>query len=587
MRKQDYPPYYQMLIKLGLGIIGGVVHIFCLPVLASSDAIDSSMDSVALSNSTMTGLSEHLADGLELPTAVTSERDVFDRNEVDCQRFSTGVIAQLEPTFSNAVSWQFELADLSEQKPRALSVQASRRLESQTESLKADWETEPLLVDSDCERSDSEPLNSEPLNSELLSLDQLNANALSDPLEEGDSDVSAIARNTADLDVTGETATEPATLVEVPVLTYDILEVSAAIEQGLEPKPTAIEETNATAAKSAVDPQAADRAIATSTGGTAADLFAPPAATNMQIWPAARLSATPNEPDLLSEILGQAGSGAETLPVLDEELGTLRLIQLRSRENEDLGILRILRTAAAVPPPPPIPVAFLTGRLGFVDVDNVFRSDIRVDEQVYQAGVGLYLAPRISENTSLYGVIETNIARYNDFSAINYNEVQLQVGLRQRLSPRTYAQIGWRNQRLYSPGYREKLFGAQYIDTLISHRSILTPKTWLDSFYQVRLGFADPESASRFRQTFTLSLNYGVSRDFRTSLLYQLDFDDYTQIARYDTYQQVLGVVSYNITPESRISVFGGTRFGRSSSSSINLDDTFYGAGLNVNVSLF
>ena len=35
MRKQDYPPYYQMLIKLGLGIIGGVVHIFCLPVLAN------------------------------------------------------------------------------------------------------------------------------------------------------------------------------------------------------------------------------------------------------------------------------------------------------------------------------------------------------------------------------------------------------------------------------------------------------------------------------------------------------------------------------------------------------------------------
>ncbi|MGB5914322.1 MAG: hypothetical protein WBG63_05625 [Phormidesmis sp.] len=535
MRKQDYPPYYQMLIKLGLGIIGGIVHIFCLPVLANSDSVDSSLYSVEPINLTITGLSEQLADSPELSAAVTSERDVFDRNEVDYRRFRTGAIAKPEPTFSNAVSWQSELADSLEQMPRAVAVQASRRFsEPQKELLKAGWEIEPLLADSECERPDSEPFNSE-----LLNLDQL--------------------------------------------------EISAAIEQGLEIEPTAIEETDATAAKSAVDTQTADLAIATSTDGTAADLFAPPAAaaTDMQIRPATHLSATPNEPDLLSEILGQAGAETETLPVLDEELGTLRLIQLRSRENEDLGILRILRTAAAVPPPPPIPVAFLTGRLGFVNVDNVFRSDIRIDEQVYQAGVGLYLAPRISENTSLYGVIETNIARYNDFSAINYNEVQLQVGLRQRLSPRTYAQIGWRNQRLYSPGYREKLFGAQYIDTLISHRSVLTPKTWLDSFYQVRLGFADPESASRFRQTFTLSLNYGISRDFRTSLLYQLDFDDYTQIARYDTYQQVLGVVSYNITPESRISVFGGTRFGRSSSPDINLDDTFYGAGLNVNVSLF
>ncbi|MEL6777741.1 MAG: hypothetical protein AAFO06_10835, partial [Cyanobacteria bacterium J06597_16] len=131
------------------------------------------------------------------------------------------------------------------------------------------------------------------------------------------------------------------------------------------------------------------------------------------------------------------------------------------------------------------------------------------------------------------------------------------------------------------------LFSVSYIDTLISHRSILNSKTWLDSFYQARLGFADPDTASRFRQTFSLSFNHSINQDLRTSLLYQLDFDDYTQVSRYDTYQQLLGIVSYRITPESRISVFGGTRFGRSSSPGVNLDDTFYGAGLNVSVPLF
>ena len=85
----------------------------------------------------------------------------------------------------------------------------------------------------------------------------------------------------------------------------------------------------------------------------------------------------------------------------------------------------------------------------------------------------------------------------------------------------------------------------------------------------------------------TLSLNYGVTRDLRTSLLYQLDFDDYTQVSRFDTYQQVLGVISYDLTPESRVSLFGGTRFGRSSTRGVNLNDTFYGAGLNVSVPLF
>ena len=103
----------------------------------------------------------------------------------------------------------------------------------------------------------------------------------------------------------------------------------------------------------------------------------------------------------------------------------------------------------------------------------------------------------------------------------------------------------------------------------------------------MRQFFADTKRASLVRPTVSLSLNYGVTRELRTSLLYQLDFDDYTQIPRYDTYQQILGIVSYNLTPESRISLIGGTRFGRSSESRINLDDTFYGAGLHVSVPLF
>ncbi|MEL7356010.1 MAG: hypothetical protein AAFN40_05570 [Cyanobacteria bacterium J06560_6] len=314
----------------------------------------------------------------------------------------------------------------------------------------------------------------------------------------------------------------------------------------------------------------------------------------------ANSSANRRRLDLLSGILADEGVVAQVLPVLDEELGTLRMVQLRSRENEELGILRLMQTAEATLPTgklPAAPVAILGGRLGFVNVENVFRSTERIQEQVYQSGLSLYLFPRLSEDTSLYAIADTNVARYNTFSDINdpasrgirldYNEIQLQAGVRHRLLPRTYAQLGWRNQRLYSPGYREKLFGVNYIDALVSHRSIVNPKVWVDSFYQMRLGFADPEDSSRFRQTFTLSLNYGVTQDLRASLLYQLDFDDYTQINRYDTYQQLLGIVSYNITPESRISFFGGTRFGRSSAPNIDLDDTFYGAGLNVSVPLF
>lgn len=277
----------------------------------------------------------------------------------------------------------------------------------------------------------------------------------------------------------------------------------------------------------------------------------------------------------------------QTSSPLDEDLGTLQVQPVRSRETEELGILQLLQTAQARAPRPAPPIAFLTARTGYFSSENIFRSDPGLSEQIYQSGLSFYLSPRLSERTSLYVIAETNIAQYENLSRISYNDLGIQVGLRQRLFSRTYAQIGWRNQQLYSRGYQDKLFDVNAIDTLISYRSILNNKMWLDSFYQARLGFASPSSASRFHQTLTLSLNYGVTRNLRSSLIYQLDFDKYTQEPRFDTYHQILGVISYNINETSRISLFGGTRFGRSSAPEVSLEDTFYGAGLNVSLPLF
>ena len=272
---------------------------------------------------------------------------------------------------------------------------------------------------------------------------------------------------------------------------------------------------------------------------------------------------------------------------LDEELGILQVKPVRSRDTEELGILQLLQTAQARAPQPTPPIAFLTVRTGYFSSENIFRSDPSLSEEVYQTGLSFYLSPRLSDRTSLYVIAETNVVRYEKLSRVSYNDLGIQVGLRQRLFPRTFVQVGWRNQQLYSRGYRDKLFNINAIDALISHRSILSNKIWLDSFYQARWGFTSPSTGSRFRQTLTLSLNYGVTRNLRGSLIYQLDFDDYTQVPRFDTYHQLLGVVSYNVNETSRVSLFGGTRFGRSSVSEVSLEDTFYGAGLNVSLPLF
>jgi hypothetical protein len=316
-------------------------------------------------------------------------------------------------------------------------------------------------------------------------------------------------------------------------------------------------------------------------------------------------------PDFFSDRLrendiAQAPDQAESQP--DDELGSLRLRLQRSRDNEELGILRLLRTAQAPPPPPAAPVAFLSGRLGSFATENVFRNDDRNDDRIFQAGITAYYFPQLSERTNLYAIAETSLARYGNLGAnytlppggkrADYNQTEFQLGVRQRLFPRTYAQLGWRNQQIYSTGYRERLFGINYLEAQLNHRSVLNSKMWLDSFYQLRWGIANPvdfdlkdgktpDDTSRLRQTFTLSLNYSATPDLRTSLLYQLDFEDYTKQDRFDQSQQLIGIISYSLTPESQLSVFGGTRFGRSSSALVNLDDTFYGAGLNISVPLF
>lgn len=286
-------------------------------------------------------------------------------------------------------------------------------------------------------------------------------------------------------------------------------------------------------------------------------------------------------------------------PQLDDELGTIRAKPVR---RDDLGILRLLQTEAP-PPPKKRPIAFLTGRLGYINSDNAFRLDTRLSEQNYQAGLAFRAYPQLSKNTSLYAVAETSIGRFEKEANIGrgYNEVELQLGVRQKLFARTYGQFGLRNQRFYTPGYREPLLNIFYVDTSLSHRSILNRRTTLDSFYQGRVGFADRETSSRIRQTLTFSLNYAATKDLRASLLYQLGLEDYTQISRFDTFQQIIASISYRPTPESKITLFGGTRFGNSSGSiptsrdasnnlvftDINLDDTFYGAELSVNLPLF
>ncbi|MEO0869112.1 MAG: hypothetical protein AAFY17_11825 [Cyanobacteria bacterium J06642_11] len=274
----------------------------------------------------------------------------------------------------------------------------------------------------------------------------------------------------------------------------------------------------------------------------------------------------------------------------DDELGILRVRSQPVGIDGELGVLRVRPTEDAPlevePEPTRQTTVFLTGRSNVYGGNNLFRTPNPIDDRIYQAGLGFFAFPELTSTTNLILSAEANIARYEELSVVDYNEVQLQAGIRQRLGRRSYGQLNWRYQNLSTPG-RDSFFSANYVELLLSRRDILNNRTWLDAYYQARLSFSDPAEFSRFSQIATGSINYGFDPKTRASLLYQLFLDDYTQTSRNDIYHQVLAQVSHDLSDTTRISLFTGVRFGDSSRSNVDFEDTIYGASVNINVPLF
>lgn len=275
---------------------------------------------------------------------------------------------------------------------------------------------------------------------------------------------------------------------------------------------------------------------------------------------------------------------------LDGELGILRVRSQDVLLDDELGLIRIQEIeqlpVEQLPQPPTPNLGFVSGRASFLGGSNLFRLNDPIDDRVFQVGTGFFLVPKIARNTDLVFGVEGNLVRYSKFPSVNYNELQLQAGIRQRITERVYGQLTWRNQNLYVPN-EGSFFSADFIELLLSRRDILTSNIWLDTYYQARVSFSHPDQFSRFSQLGIASLNYGFTPQFRTTLIYQLFLDDYTQINRFDTYHQVIGQITYDVTPRSRINLFGGVKFGESTDSSVNFDEVVYGASFNFNVPIF
>ena len=304
-------------------------------------------------------------------------------------------------------------------------------------------------------------------------------------------------------------------------------------------------------------------------------------------------------PDPLRDAPRRAQSTPSPEPIAetgDAELGLI-ITKPSGELDPELGLPRLQERLLEPRPLPSAarqPSVYLVGRVDYFRTTNVFSGVDPISDGLIRSGLTLFYAPAIGRNTYLVTSIDGSLIRYGNLGYLNYNELRFRAGVLQRLTPRTFGEIGWSNQQLFATkeGLRDALHGDRFLNDHairfeLSRQDALSAKLALNTFYQLRMSFADPNDRSRLINSFITSLSYSWSPNFQTALDYQVAWSHFTQQPRDDVYHQLVARLTYTITPQSQFNVFSGFSFGDSSDSRINFNGFILGVGIVLNLPLF
>lgn len=263
-------------------------------------------------------------------------------------------------------------------------------------------------------------------------------------------------------------------------------------------------------------------------------------------------------------------------------------VEEESLGDPDLGILRLReRPLAQQKSPVTVPV-FLVGNVGYVGNGNTLADvDDPVNDRLFRSGLSLIASPRLSKRTTVITSVQGNLYRYDELSRLNYNEVRVQASLRQVITRRVYGDLGWTHRQLFLQDDGDRFLHENAAFASLTRRDPLTKNTSLTSFYNLRASFADPETSSRLRNTLGLSLRHDLTPALQASLTGRATLTNFTQQSRQDFYTQALAQLSYRISKNFRLSLFGSLTRGNSSNRQVDFDNSTLGVSLSGNVKLF
>jgi hypothetical protein len=302
-----------------------------------------------------------------------------------------------------------------------------------------------------------------------------------------------------------------------------------------------------------------------------------------------RVAPETTQPDELGTIASPDLNAQSIDGAADPELGTLRL-------QED-----VVPQLPELPSPTKQASVFLLSRIDYFRTTNVFSGIDPTDDGLIRSGVTLFYAPRLGPKTFLVTSIDANLIRYTTLGStrsgrqgLNYDELRFRAGVFHQLTPRMSGEIGWSNQQLFNAkeGLQtffsgDRLLGENALRIELSRQDSIARKLTLNTYYQFRLNFSDPNDRSRLINSLTTSLSYDITPKLQTAIDYQVAWSHFTQQSRNDVFNQLVGRLSYTLNRSSQINVFTGFSFGNSSNPDIDFDGFVFGAGLVFNAPLF
>ena len=259
--------------------------------------------------------------------------------------------------------------------------------------------------------------------------------------------------------------------------------------------------------------------------------------------------------------------------------------QLLRGEDPELGNLRLRELER--PPAPSQPAVYLLGGIDYVRSDNIFSGVDPVDDGLLRMGLTLLAVPSLGSKTSLVAAVRGNVIRYGEESQFDYDELGLALGIRQQFTPKMYGELGWANRQLFEEDDGDRFLDDHSLYLELGRQDSLAKKLTLDTFYQLRLSFADPDSRSQTINSLGTSLNYDFSSSLKGSLGYQFAFANFTEQDREDEYHQIISRLTYRLSDHSRVNLFGGYSFGDSTDANIDFDGFVFGVGLDASLTLF